>query len=293
MSVVHQYTVESDLTGPSIAPVSPLANDVDVAVDTVITFKLEDPSSVVLSTVVVQVNGLLVYSASSEQNGATVTATANDAGGFDFSVALPASLPDGGPQAVYVSADDTLANTSTLLYTFFTGVKPRLVSVDNTVAGIIVARFNEPMTLDSVFRRIQNYVITALGSGSAVTVTEIRTSTAQPDVATIVFEGGGSSYELVVTGVLDAEGNSIDLDYNTLAFEIGLPGGDTAPIVHVFDTVFGPMGITQRVVSRRTVEKLVVNRAIDVAIREQLNQRLEAYGAGAPLRSGKDGGRRG
>jgi hypothetical protein len=205
---------------------------------------------------------------------------------------MPGLFEDGLPQTVFISADDTTPNSSELLYTFFTGIKPRIIDASNTSPGILIIRFNEPMLIDDTFRRTQNFTIEPLGDTPTVEVTGVTTSPSSPDSATLTFTGGGSLYQITVTGVTDAAGNPIDLNHNTYIFDISLPGGQQEQLIHLFDTVFGPIGLAQRKVTRRTVDGLVINRATDVALTKQFSQRLEAAGASIPLRSGKDGGRR-
>lgn len=174
----------------------------------------------------------------------------------------------------------------------FSSFAPQLLSATNSAAGVIDVVFSGAMILDDVFRRIQNFVITPVGNGSRVKVLEVQTDDEVPNAATVLFEGGGSHYTLTVTGVINLAGTPIDADANSVVFELGLPGGDAEPITRLFDTVFGPLGIIQRPVTRRTVDGLVINRAIDLGVNKQLKQRLDALGASIPLRSGKDGGRR-
>jgi len=286
-----QYTVVADLDGPIIAPSSPLSNDVDVGAGASINFSVSDVSGVQITAIIIRINGQLVFSSGVAQNGATVTTTPIT-GGFDFSVITANPLPTGGPQAVFISAQDTIGNLSELVYTFFTGVKPRIISVSNTSPGTLVVRFNEPMKLDDVFRRVQNFSIQPVGSAPAVTVLEVMTNSLQPDAATLIFSGGGSPYTLTVTGVTDVAGNAIDPQFNSTQFNIDFPGGELDPRIHIFDTVFGPLGLIQRTINRRTVDGLVVNRSLDLGVNIQLANRLKSIGSSVPLRQKKDGGRR-
>jgi len=157
--------------------------------------------------------------------------------------------------------------------------------------GLLLVRFNEAMLQDENIRQIENYRIELQPGARAMVITDVIISSSQTDAAILLFTGGLGLYTLTVKEVFDANGNPIDLGCNRVNFTIDRPLEDDARI-HLFDTVFGPMGMTQRSVLRRTVDTLVVNRSIDHAMHEQLSQRLKSIGASSPLRSGKDGGRR-
>lgn len=169
---------------------------------------------------------------------------------------------------------------------------PRLVAADNVADGILLIRFSRSMLQDDGFRDLGNYTINPLNESPPLTFTQITTNGTQLNLATASFLGGPGTYELIVNGVFDLNGQLIDQAANRVEFTVTRAGIEEGPAVHLFDTVFGPMGLTQQRVTRRTVERAVVNRAIDVALKEQLDQRLESLGASIPLRSGKDGGRR-
>lgn len=148
------------------------------------------------------------------------------------------------------------------------------------------------MLQDEAILQAGNYQI-FLGTGAkAFTITDILVNPSQTDLVTILFEGGGGTYDMEVSNLSDISGNMINPDFDSASFEITRPGGVVEPVVRLFDTVFGPMGLVQQTITERTIDKMVINRTIDVAMREQLDQRLQAMGAAIPLRSGKDGGRR-
>jgi len=288
---IFSFTTVTDTTGPEIVPESPLADAIEVGVYSPIRLAIGDGTGVDLATVELYVDGVQVYASSAAQSGATVAVTVNTGNGYDFEVQLAGAMSAGSVHIVTVYASDTLAQGSTFLYSFYTGISPRLVAVDNPVEGVLIPRFNEPMTQDATFTLLTNYTVTPQGSAEALVLLAVEASTTLPDAATLTFEGGtyGGTYELTVIGVTDLLGTSIDTLNNTATFTLPLPTEANISRVHLFDTVWGPMGMTQRVIKRRTVDNLVVGRSIAMAVEEQLTIRLKRLGAAIPYRGGKEG----
>jgi hypothetical protein len=167
-------------------------------------------------------------------------------------------------------------------------VSVRLVSATNPMDGVIVARFNQAMQHDAAFLSTLSWSCTpASPSALAITLVEVLASVAYPEMALLRYTGGADEYALGVRGVLASSGNAVDLAFSSVALTIEHPG-DVDPTIRLFDTIWGPLGMAQRRSLRRSMDQIVQNRAIAVAVGEQLKQRM-ASGDGTAGRDGRPG----
>jgi hypothetical protein len=175
----------------------------------------------------------------------------------------------------------------------FSAVQPatlsiRLVSARNPADGVIVARFNVAMRRDSTLSAVRSWACTpASPSALPIELTEVVLNDAYRETALIRHTGGGGDYTLSVTGVRSSGGAPLDPAFSSVSLTIVRPG-DVESAIRLFDTIWGPVGIAQRSTQRRTIDRLVANRALATAVNQQLQQRLGA-GDGTAGRDGRPG----
>jgi hypothetical protein len=236
---------------------------------------LADDVGVQLGSLIISVGGVNWVVGGVAVNGAQLTATPNAQRGYDVEVVPPSPYPNGTRQTVSVYVRDAQAAETSLVYFFTVGVGPRLLLVRNPQPGLLLAHFNRPMKLDDVFFFVDNWKITPVSEGAApLSLREIVSTTTQPDVAHIRYSGGGSDYELTVLSVLSQEGDPLERGFNTTVFEI-LFGEEDPGTIRLFDSVFGPLGITQRVATRRSMDEHTADRSLALALDEQFRLRFQ------------------
>jgi hypothetical protein len=167
-------------------------------------------------------------------------------------------------------------------------VSVRLVSATNPSDDVIVARFNQAMSHDAAFLSALSWSCTPVStSAPAIAVVEVVASVPYPEMAFLRYAGGAGDYTLGVRGVQSSSGGALDPGFSSVALTIERPG-DVDPTIRLFDTIWGPLGMAQRPSLRRSMDQIVQNRAIAVAVGEQLKQRL-ASSDGTQGRDGRPG----
>lgn len=279
-------------TPPVITFVDPVEDQANVSRSKPITFSVTDDAGAQLGTLCASVSGVEYIRGGVAQNGASIEVTANAGNGFDVVLTLPAPLPNLSRQSITVLVRDADEQESTSTIFFTVGVGPRLVSVVNAGPGLLVANFNRPMRIDSTFTFAPNWVITPVTFGApAITVVEVVGSTLDPDSAILRIEGGGSTYQLdVLPPVVDLNGDQLEDGYFSVEFDLVFED-EPVDTIRLFDSIFGPLGITQRAVKRRTVDQHTADRSLAVALDEQFRLRFQQLDD-TSARSGREGIRR-
>jgi hypothetical protein len=165
----------------------------------------------------------------------------------------------------------------------------RLLSATNPADGVLVARFNTPMRANVSLLSLQSWACVAASSlALPIALTEVVAGGATyPETVLLRYTGGGFDCIVSVVGVTSAGGAPLDPAYSSVPLSIVRPG-DIDPTIRLFDTIWGPMGVSQRASQRRTVDQLVANRALATAVNQQLQQRLST-GDGTAGRDGRPG----
>lgn len=182
---------------------------------------------------------------------------------------------------------------ATLTYTFSTGIGPRLIRADNPRAGFLIARFNVAMAINDAFRYVPNWTVTPVTpSTKAIVIDSIEADASHPMIALLRYTGGSSgTYRLIVNNTQSAAGDALIAPFNQADFTLAFATQEESTI-QLFQTIFGTLGLEKRKLARRTVEQMVVNRAIALGMDEQMRLRLQAIqGTGLP-ESGRPGSRR-
>ena len=285
-----------DDAGPGAAPVvtfvDPVSGQANVSRSKPLTFSVTDDVSAVFSTLRVTVSGVEYITGGVAVNGASLVATANDGNGFDVVLTLPNLFPNLSQQSITVLVRDSndLETASSIFFTV--GAGTRLLSVTNVSPGLLAVNFSRPMRIDSTFLFEGNWLITPITTGaSAITVKEVVGSTLDPDGAFLRIEGGGSTYQLsVLPPVVDSDGLPLEDGFRTTQFDI-LFEDEPADIIRLFDSIYGPLGITQRRVTRRTVDQHTADRSLALALDEQFRLRFQQLD-NTVARTGREGIRR-
>lgn len=276
---------------PVITPLDPLVNAVGVPQGRPLTIRLTDDVAISPSKIRVVVSGLTWVLGGVAINGATMQTTPNANHGLDLVISPPAPYPVGSIQEVLVIAEDTTGNVSTLLYVFKVGIGLRLLAAYNPFENVLLAYFNQPMLADANFLSPANWIIEPVSAGAApLEIVEVKQQANQANVANLRYTGGGSIYSLTALNLLSAGGDPLEIGFTAVEFEI-LFGEQPVPTVRLFNSIFGPLGISQRVRSRRSLDDHVANRALASALDEQFRLRMSRLDATAG-RDGRDGKRR-
>ena len=276
---------------PTITPLYPVNGDINVPLSSPITFRLSDGAGVSTGALRVSVNGTdwVLYGVS--VNGSTMTKVANAFNGFDVTVTPPTPYGLGTQQEVFISVLNIFGATAQLFYQFYAGVGLRLIQISNPMENVLVVSFNRSLALNGEFYFVDNWKVTEVSDGAVpLEIVEVVGSASQPDKAYLRYTGGGSTYLLTVYSLLGASGEPLEFGYDSLEFEL-LFGDEEAPTVRLFDSVYGPLGISQQVRRRRTMDEHTADRAIAMALDEQLRLRMQQLD-GTIDRTGKPGIRR-
>lgn len=270
---------------PVITPLYPVDEDSDVAQSSPIFIRLTDNINIVQSTLKISVGPTIFVLGGVAQSGAVLFVTPNGGNGYDIELRLPDRFPLGSRQEVLVYVKDTSNFASQLIYHFNVGVGLRMLRVRNPSPNILLAYFNRALRLDESLIFVPNWTVDLISVGAApLSITEVMANANHPDMATLRYVGGGSTYKLTVNDIADHDGNIIEDGFNSALFEI-LFGDEPAPTVRLFDTIHGPIGISQRVRTRRTMDDHVVGRSIALGMNEQFRLRFNNLDGSA----GRDG----
>ena len=273
---------------PVIIPLDPLEDATGVAQLQPINIRLTDELGVSLSTLKVTVGTVNWVIGGVPQNGVEMTSVLNGQKGYD--VELISSVPHelGSRIAVSVYVRDVEDIEASNTYHFNVGVGARMIQVKNSIEGLLVVHFNKGMLLNNEFFSIGNWIIRPVSEGAAaLDVVEIVASQSEPHVAYLRHTGGGSTYTLTAVGILGDDGSSLERGFESVEFEIDFDE-EEAPSVRLFDSVFGPLGISRRSRLRRTMDEFVANRSISLALDEQFRLRFQQLD-NTVGRDGKDG----
>lgn len=273
------------LERPVIFPVDPKPGAAGVSPGTHVTLEVVDADGINLSSLNIAIAGTYYVLGGNETNGAKATFTSID-NGYHVQVDLPGELKVDTSPEVFVTVLDNLENLGSFAYSFNVGNEPSIIRVGNPKPNILRVYFNKPMKLSDEFFSVQNWRISPVSDGAReLRITDVRATEAQAEVAILGYEGGGSTYELSVHNLLSSDGRIVA--GGKMEFDI-LYEGEDPPTVRLFDTVFGPLGMSQRSKRRRTIEGHVINRSIAIGMDEQFRLRLGKLGAA----NGRPGSRR-
>lgn len=272
---------------PAIIPVQPVADAQTASLGAPLVIQFRDQTGINASTIEVMVDGISYVRNGEARNGAEVALAANSFNGLDLELRLPFQFVEGQRLEIVVYVEGVTCTPAELVYYFRAGTGLRLLQVLNPSAGVLVARFNGAMRIDGSFLDPLNWVITPITAGAKeLVVVSVAASQALPDTARLAYVGGGSSYTLSVKNAAGALGALLLVDEGD--FDILFPSEDEFEL-RLFDSIFGAIGISQRVRQRRTMDALVANRALALGVDEQTRLRFQQLDdtAGRDGRPGK------
>lgn len=276
---------------PVIIPLSPVDGDVAVAPNQPLSIRLTDDVGVLGSSIWVAVNGVDFVKYGAAKNGAGLVSVVNSSNGFDLTITPPVAYGYGTVQEVFVFVADIEGASAQLVYRFNVGVGLRLLQVRNPMENVLLASFNKALALNGDFYSIGNWKVTPVSDDALpLEIVEVTSNPRQPDIGVLRYTGGGSVYLLTVYSLISSGGEPIDPDYNSSEFDLVF-GDQPTPEVRLFDSVFGPLGITQQIRTRRTLDDHTADRAIALGLDEQFRLKLQQLD-GTIGRTGKPGIRR-
>jgi len=283
--------ISDGVAPPAIVAVDPEEGSSGIASSTHVSIGVSDEQEVNVDTLLLSVGGITYVRNGVAINGATITAAPNEQNGFTAQVDLPIDLEVG----IFHDVNAMVVNISGIRtikqYTFQVGVQPRLLQVKNPAKGILIAFFNQAMKHNADFLSAANWKVDPVSDGAIpLSITEVIANSTQPDQAILRYEGGGSTYKLTTFKLVSASGQQIEPGYESALFDI-LFKQDEKPKIRLFDTIFGVVGVSQGVISRRTMDDHVAGRAIATGMDEQFRLRMQTFD-GAQGRTGKPGTRR-
>jgi hypothetical protein len=277
--------------GPTITAIDPEEGEAGVAPSTNISIRVTDKTEVDVSTLLLSVSGITYVRDGVAINGASLTSAPNAQNGFDAQVDLPDQLAIGIIHDVNATVINTLLEQSIKQYTFQVGGTPRLLQVRNPCEGVLIAFFSQAMRHNSEFLSPANWKIVPISEGAKpLTVFEVVANSTQPDQAILRYRGGGSTYEITTFGLVGASGQTIEVGFDSVLFDI-IFDEQEVPTIRLFDTVFGVVGVSQFVATRRTMDGHVAGRSIALGLDEQFRLKLQTLD-GSAGRTGKPGIRR-
>jgi len=284
--------IPSTSTGPTIVAIDPQENESGIGRSRSVSIRFKDDTNIDPGSIFVTLAGIQVVRGGVAVGGATYVRTTNSFNGYDITVTPATPFTAASRVDVQVAATNGLAQTTTKTYSFAVGVLPRLVGVRNVAQGVLLADFNVAMSIDETLLDTANWVVTAITEGaSAITIKEVRADLLSPSRVTLLHDGGGSTYLLTVYNVTSKDGDGLEPGWNTAQFDIVFEA-EQEPSLRLFNTVFGPVGIEQRTVKTRHVERHSARRALAVALDEQVRIRFKTLD-GTAGRDGRPGKLRG
>lgn len=260
---------------PQIIPLSPIANAVGVAQAAPISIRYIDDDGVNPASISVIIGGTAWMVGGVGLNGAIATLSANVFNGYDLELRLPVPFDNGSVQTVQTFAANVGAVSASLQYIFSVGAGLRLLQVRNAMPNVLLAYFNRGVRLDAPYYQTSNWIVTPLTATKPLTVTEVLARAGRADISYLRYTGGGpGTYRLRVRALTSEDGSGIDTGYDVADFTLAYPD-EEEPNIKLFDSIFGPLGISQQIVQRRTMDGHVADRALATALNEQLRIRVE------------------
>ena len=270
---------------PVITPLSPVDEETGVSQSAHLFIRITDDVNVNPATLAISIGPTVYVFGGVVQNGAVMTSTPNSGNGYDIELDAPGLFPLGVRQEVVVTVRDYGGRLAELTYYFDVGVGLRMMQVGNPSPNILVAHYNRPLLQSAALRSVSNWRITPISDGAApLEISEVMTNPNNTDTVTLRYIGGGSTYKLTNSMVVDSYGDPIDPAFNGALFEI-LFGDEPDPVVTLFNTIYGPIGISKRQRLRRTMDDHVIGRSIAVGMDEQFRLRMRNLDGSA----GRDG----
>lgn len=129
-------------------------------------------------------------------------------------------------------------------------IAPAILSVTNPVEGVLVVRFNTAMKADTTLLSTTIWQITP----DDLTIANVIFDDAEPSTVLIHIDGPDGTYSLSAHGLSSADGDMITLAAATKVFAVRY-GSQGERAVRLFNTAIGPIGITQRSITRRHIDR--------------------------------------
>lgn len=281
------------LTPAAITPLDPLENASGVPASSHISIRFTDDLQVLGDSITIAVNGLHYVIGGVPQLGANFISTPNAENGFDTELDIPQDFDLGSTQEVFVTCLDSSGYLSVLTYYFTVGVGLRLLAVSNPRDKTLVAHFNKPVARNQDFFFTGNWVVTRIDAEEVIPleIIAVNGNPTNPQNAVLRYSGGDAgTYQLRVVSIVSQAGEPIEPGWDTAEFVLVFEE-EAAPTVRLFDSVFGPVGVSQQIRTKRTMDDHCAKRALALALDEQVTIRKASLDSTAS-RDGRPGARR-
>lgn len=275
--------------GPWVNPLSPVRGQRGVPATDTISIDICDRVEIDQTGFTLSVSDVTYVLNGVAQNEATVVYTPNDCNGVTATITLPSSFSNGDTPTVFVQATNHEGIIVKDNYSFAVGYGLRITGIDNPFDGSLVVNFNEPLVQNEAYFVPGNWVVTPVSPGAKpLSIVSVTGSAVTPQTAILRYVGGGSEYQLQVFNIEGLYGTPFEYLGDIALFEI-IFGTQDAFDVTLFDTIFGPMGLAKRTITRRTMDGHTADLALALALDEQIRLRRQILDntAGRDGRPGK------
>ncbi|TAL45267.1 MAG: hypothetical protein EPN91_02795 [Salinibacterium sp.] len=260
---------------PLIIPLSPVDGAAGVGQSAPVALRFTDDVGVDPATISIIIGGTSWVVGGVAIGGAIMASSANAFNGFDISLQLPEPFANASTQEVQVFVANITAQVASLVYVFYVGAALRLLQVQNPFSNTLLAYFNRPLQLNVNYYLLTNWTVTPLTATEPLVLTEVLARSGRLDIGQLRYAGGGAgTYRLTVRNLIATDESEIEFGYDYADFELRFPA-EADPRIRLFDSIFGPLGISQQLLQRRTIDGHVVDRALAASLNEQLRIRMQ------------------
>lgn len=260
---------------PVVTPVSPLDGETGIGKGHRLCIRLTDNVGIAIETLIISVGAKNWVVGGVALPGITMTAVFNEGKGYDIELTNEVPFESNGRVEVGVTVRDGEGLETFFPYSFTVGVGTRLLKIRNPMPGMIEVIFNRALKQDATLFALGNWRILPVSEGAIpIEVSEVIASASYPAVVRLRHTGGGSTYTLQALGILGADGFPLEYGYSTANFDIVFEE-EERPNIRIFNSVYGPLGVSQRARKKRTIDDFVANRSIALALDEQFRLRFQ------------------
>lgn len=264
---------------PLIIPLSPQDGAAGVGQSDPISIRFTDDVGINPATVSVVIGGVAWVVGGVPVNGAQMDSAPNAFNGLDITLRVPVLFANASSQEVQAFVSNINALSSSLAYTFYVGAALRLLQAKNPIENMLLAYFNRPLKNNAAFYRVSNWAIAPLTAADHLDLLEVVARPGRSDIAHLRVSGGSSgAYRLTVRNLLAVDESELETGFDTADFVLAFPA-EREPTIRLFDSIFGPLGVSHQVVQRRTMDGHVADRALAAALDEQLKIRMQRLDA--------------
>ena len=154
----------------------------------------------------------------------------------------------------------------------------RLLSISNPADGVLLARFNRQLSPGEA-GAAGKWSVAPATTGADIALLDVAFADVDRRNVLVISYSGGNRVDYIAStnGIVDVTGAHLEDGYSTCTFTLSYPSLPL-PRITLFDTVWGPVGLAQRLIERRTIDQTVINRALALGTNQQIQLRVAAAG---------------